>query len=750
MSDAQLLSPREACERLLAADSESAVSELLQQPYYADGTWKPLGGVENNYGIVENQQGNSIGAFTEIVVNSLDAILLKRYKEEYGGTEGNAPSFSSMKEAADDLLDDDESEDLVIRADGTADRPNLTVYDSGEGQQPAHFESRFLGFLEPGKLKQEYQFLQGQYGMGSTGVLPFCGDAGYKLIVSADWRAQREWSWTTIRKNRDKNTYEYLTRDGDIPVFDGDLTDREYGTFVKLYSYQLPLTSHIGYGLRQFLDRYLLRTPVAITLEETRESKISEVSSFNTRGMLEILDRNQDLVLDSHIVNYSFDSDTIGDRDVGIVVFKHDDDLTDSQQNRKKNHFTGGKKHRKQALFFTINSQTHGDLGQTFIKNRCSRPRVAKDTLVFVDFTDLGPSDKVDIFPASRDRLRDGAPAEALKEGLEDIITNDEVLEEEEYRRRQRLAKDEEEQTVQHVLEAIIDRNPGLKRYFATGKKVTVPEAGTQEEEDYDPPYFPDSFKIIKRYRHSGEIDLWDESKGTYTKRMPTNRDGLQRFELNAPNDYFDRAEHTGNLQVTPSDILKSRTVHNGVLTLGVEPLPNVRPGQVLPVTVEVTRPGQEPLTQSFEIHFTEPVEEQDEEATSGEQQTSVDSIDLPETHRVWEDDWGEFGFDEHSALQIDIKDDGLEFWINMDCSGLQEFIARNNLRDNGKERVKDIFETGMTLFGLAQYIELNSKYDEEELRHPPDELVATNMRGVAQVLLDHTLSEEDIKDLSY
>lgn len=749
MKDTQKLDHREACEQLLSADSEGEVSELLQQPYFKDAQWKPLGAVENNYGIVENQQGNSMGAFTEILVNSLDAILLKRYKEEYGESGSGSPSFNSMKEASDDLIEDDETEELLVKANGGANTPNLTVYDSGEGQPPEQFESRFLGFLDPGKLKQEYKFLQGQYGMGSTGVLPFCGESGYKLIISSDWWAQREWSWTIIKQNRSKNSYQYFTFRGDIPTFEGELQSREYGTFIKLYNYRLPSYAHIGYGLRQYLDRYLLRTPVAITLEETRESKKSEVSSFNTRGLLEIFERNQDLVLDSHVVNYSFDSDTIGTRDVGIVLFKHDDELSNSQQNSKKNHFVGGEKHRKQALFFTINSQTHGDLGKTFIQNRCSRPRVAKDTLVFVDFTDLGPSDKVDIFPASRDRLRDGEPAEALKDGLEDIITNDKVLNDEEKRRRQKLAKDEEEETIQHVLESIINRNPSLKRYFATGQKVTVPEVGSQDDE-YSPPYFPDIFKIIKRYRHSGEIELWEEPENVFQKRMPTNRSGLQRFELNAPNDYFDRAEHTGELNVTPSDIQKSRTLQNGVLTLGLEPLPNAQSGQVLPVTVEVTRPGQDSLSQSFEIEFTEPVEEKEKESSSSKRRTTVDSIDLPETHRVWEDNWDEFKFDEHSALQIDKKDDGLVFWINMDCSGLQEFIARNNLRDSGKERVQEIFETGITLYGLAQYIELNNKYGSKSEELPPDELVSTSMRGVSQVLLDQTLTEEDIKELSY
>src|SRR5436305_13671117 len=68
-------------ESLLAADSEEAVSDLLSN---TSGffEWRPLGGNENNFGVIENQQASPVAALIEKVTNRIDAILLRRCLEE--------------------------------------------------------------------------------------------------------------------------------------------------------------------------------------------------------------------------------------------------------------------------------------------------------------------------------------------------------------------------------------------------------------------------------------------------------------------------------------------------------------------------------------------------------------------------------------------------------------------------------------------------------------------------------------------
>ncbi|MEH6759466.1 MAG: hypothetical protein V7676_18490 [Parasphingorhabdus sp.] len=44
--------------------------------------WKPYGGNDNNYGVVENQQASPIPALVEKITNGIDAILERRCLEE--------------------------------------------------------------------------------------------------------------------------------------------------------------------------------------------------------------------------------------------------------------------------------------------------------------------------------------------------------------------------------------------------------------------------------------------------------------------------------------------------------------------------------------------------------------------------------------------------------------------------------------------------------------------------------------------
>ena len=174
----QFNTTQEDAAQFLTAETEADVTAALSDGRLEAAVWKPLGGIENNYGIVENQQADPMAALTELIVNSIDAILLKNY-HEYVGDEYTGDEFGTLDAAADTLIDPD-IEEIRLAADGTGEKSlSLTLSDTGCGQLPERFEETFLGFLQPGKTKQQYGFLQGKYGMGSSGVLPFCGERGY-------------------------------------------------------------------------------------------------------------------------------------------------------------------------------------------------------------------------------------------------------------------------------------------------------------------------------------------------------------------------------------------------------------------------------------------------------------------------------------------------------------------------------------------------------------------------------------------
>ena len=73
------VNPRTLFEALLAAEHEDQITEILEKIGYDNDEselWKPLGGFNNNFSTVGNQQAEPAGAFVEKIINSIDAMLM--------------------------------------------------------------------------------------------------------------------------------------------------------------------------------------------------------------------------------------------------------------------------------------------------------------------------------------------------------------------------------------------------------------------------------------------------------------------------------------------------------------------------------------------------------------------------------------------------------------------------------------------------------------------------------------------------
>ena len=245
--------------------------DLLQKPEF----WRPYGDNEAMFGVVENQQANPVPALVEKVMNGIDAILEKKVLEDrIDPRSPEAPQ--SLKEALDRYFPGhknwdigqarrERARDLQIVASGPRSDTSLLVYDDGVGQAPKDFPKTFLSLLRGNK--NDVLFVQGKYNMGGAGAVAFCGDKRYQLIASKRFDGSEPLGFTLMRQHppedaedmHRKNTwYEYLVIDGKIPSvevgkLDIGLEDRlfETGSFLKLYSYQLPT------GARSIISRDL-------------------------------------------------------------------------------------------------------------------------------------------------------------------------------------------------------------------------------------------------------------------------------------------------------------------------------------------------------------------------------------------------------------------------------------------------------------------------------------------------------------
>ncbi|WP_324666258.1 ATP-binding protein [Haloarcula sediminis] len=639
--------------QFLMAESPGSVSDILEDlEEQCDLDWRALGQEPNNYGTVQTQASSPMPCFVELKANADDAVLIRGFEE-------NAPAgaepdeYPTMASAAEAFSPDDG--EIEILADGTTPTDgnvlNLTIRDKGCGQPPEKFEDTFLGLHTPGVIKQKYSFTQGQYGMGGTGVLQFCGDRHkgcYKFVASASHQDPGNWSWSLIRQNRDANQYEYCLVDRKIPRFDGEfgqsLVDtvpgaesgdygQEFGSFVKVYDYQMDVSRADISGQEGFLykfERYVVDSPLSVTMTETRDYSTS-VTQNTTRGFLPTLNesRNQKLLKGTETLTYDFTdvgSEILGERDIDVFLFKHEDEIDDEEStSRSTDRFlqktsshtdmTGRTGiHEKHAVMFTVNGQTHGDQGLGFLKNQCGYSKVAEDTVVIVRFDDFANPDMSDLFKPTRDRLQDGKEeTRCLKQGLKDALKQSDMLTDEEDRRRAKRGTDDAEFDTDSF-ENFVKDNPEFASYVNSGRKISGPRLHPQtntsgegdgpsqgtgegdgkdiESENSDPWKIPTFLTGIEEYQPDNDHVLWDESdSGMMQIEVPVNRRKKVRFATDAQDDYLNRDTLSGELTASHSDLVRVTELHDSVLTLTVEPPEGASSGDSRMMTISMTRP---------------------------------------------------------------------------------------------------------------------------------------------------------------
>ena len=373
--------------RLIKAQNENEVTKILQDPFFKNAKWKPLGGTDNNYATVTNQQSNPVNALCEKPINSIDHFLLKKCK--LAGDDPEAvKSPKNMREALEKYLKIPDGDflklsqeqikelasNILIFADGTKTSINITIADKGEGQRPDDFEDTLLSIQKGNKKK--IKFVQGKYNMGGTGVLPFCGDNCYQLILarkSVELEGEKsEWGFTLVREKPDvpdeyKTTwYEYFTdSDGKIFRIPGKLLkilpqnqEMVDGCFIKLFNYQLQHKSVITSSLWAEMNTKLYSPAIPITMYENRTDFIMEKENdlryrilYGNKFRIQRDAKRyvyKNFSIHSRLRNY-------GTNKIDVTVFKH------ASMIRTKQNKTIQFRKEDETILLTQNGQTEGE-----------------------------------------------------------------------------------------------------------------------------------------------------------------------------------------------------------------------------------------------------------------------------------------------------------------------------------------------------------------------------------------------------
>jgi hypothetical protein len=725
----------ELFKELYKYNTETEVSDTLEKTSQII-QWLPLGGNENNFGVIENQQASPVAALIEKLTNSIDAILMRKCLET--GINPKSPAApDSMHDAIEIFFAPDhkswhlpeirrkQSQSIQILAEGSRTKPCLTIYDDGEGQHPEDFERTFLSLLQGNK--NEIPFVQGKYNMGGTGAIVFCGDHRYQLIGSKRFDGSGDFGFTLIRKHpltaeeklTKKNTwYEYLKIDGEIPSFPiteldiGLAGDRKFttGTIIKLYDYQLPAGTRGGLPqeVRRSLNQFLFEPALPIYLKDSPKrypkNKVLEGDTFGLKRRLE-----ED---DSRYIQEYF-TDELTHKGIGRIkatsyVFNAKVDGKSVKETRDaidREFFPDG-----MCVLFSLNGQVHGFLGMAFISKTLKMPLLKNHLLIHVDCTAMDYDFRSELFMASRDRLKSGEKTAELREHLRKLLTKGRLTEV--YKQRKNAisveggdAKDLLKSFSKNLpfnkdLMNLLNQTFKIEQKDEEKKKPKKPEKPKQEpqKEPFNPKRYPSTFEL-----KSG-------GKNKFIS-IPEGSEKTIQFSTDVENSYFARTEDPGNVKIsilqrntnetdggtapgepkTPQDLLDIHTSSpkDGTIKIGLSATEELQVGDEL--EIEATLEGPEDLSCKFLVKIAEP-KKQPKEVNKPKKEEEP-PMGLPDYKLVYKDapsdtpnvlTWDKLG---EIGLEVDwdvpmypqVGDDGnLEtLFINMDSTVLRNYISR-------------------------------------------------------------------------
>ncbi len=771
------MNPQNLFNELYTSKTENDVENILLKNnlYNSSNNWQPLGKNKSNFSIVKNQQSNPIAALIEKITNSIDAILTKQcLLNNIDPKSKNAPK--SMQEAIDLFFPNNknwndiptnrrkQAEELQIIADGPKRQTGVIIYDNGEGQHPKHFEDTFLSLIRGNK--NNILFVQGKYNMGGSGGIVFCGKNRYQLIGSKRYDNTGDFGFTLIREhiksesdNAKETWFEYLLIDDKIPSFDINTLDiglygRKFitGTVIKLYNYQFPSGYDAFTGpLTQSINEYLFKPALPILTKDTKErypnNKVLENSAFGLSRRL--LTEEKDYLEDKF--SEVIEDGKIGKLKVSCFVFKRKVKSYDTKKTKeiiKDRYFKN-----RMSVLFTLNGQVHGHYTSEFITRSLKMNLLKNYLLIHVDCTEINYGFRKELFMASRDRLKEGEETQYLRKFLsQQLSKSGSRLKEIERRRRQAvnidtsmdtkdLIKDlSKEMPLDNELMKLLSQTFKLDQFDKKApKKPNVKKTNNtnnKEEVKFNPKRFP-SFLSLDKKNKNGDTVI----------QIPKGGEKKLNLSTDVENDYFDRLDEPGELQISilglekelepkestttrekPSgveniiSVTKSSPV-NGIIKISLGIPKEMQVGLKRKVNVSLSAPGG-PLEETFFVKITEKqkTNEKKEDKTQEPNLIGLPTLilaykekqenDLATWEEVEEATGQEMNYDE--VLCLGLSGEVLEkIYVNMDSNVLKSFKSKNRTPNTEQvELANKKYFTSVYFHTLFLYtITLNRKF---------------------------------------
>ena len=717
-------------EKFLRAVSTAEVNAILEDcpEFDVDENWKPYGGAEKNWDRVGVQTSEPVGALAELIINSIDAILMRKAKEkELDLQSESVPKsmseavklfFPEVQEGKLTLLSQEQRTKLAeksvligvkrkVKRDAC---PNYTIVDFGEGQNHGDFESTFLSLGE--KNKEGIPFVQGRFNMGSTGSITFCTRAEirsgmYKFVLSKKTTDGSDglWGWTLIRvrgarKGEDLPVAEYFCPNGKIACFGSeeirafnraDIGTIKEGSIVKLYEYDIgPGARAVDIGLYDALTTNLIDCALPLRLydfdaEPTKMGLRAEGIASRTFSGLKTVLKSDDEEDATHKVNFEGVVENSENASLGTIRVSYF--VLDSMKEYLRNH--------SYRMFYTIN-------GQSQAKERASLLRRAKlddlrnHLLVQIDCNAMDNTARSAVFKPDRERMAQIELTRELKEIVIGSLREDGELRKyaREIRKR-RTSEQIEKESSKEFLSGLVKNNPDLQELFDIGDIVVESIQTPGGKDEYEGKMFPTY--LTPTHLKKGDI-----------KSVPINSYRRIECKTDAQNDYLIREANQGKfLHPDPEVLPNSGSLRNGKFRIKVSPPKSAKVGDTIPVQFGFSdsnpeRAGPLLFDVTIKISDKEKINTNSGGDKSNTKKKKEPSRDFPDIIWVKKKDWADHSYVEESGGHVDAGEK-LTIYVNQDNKYLSSLISREGDEDK-REIIRHRFRFGVGILTLAMH----------------------------------------------
>lgn len=677
--------------------------------------WRVVDNNDNNLATI-NLGSDPAAGVIERITNAFDAVLelefLKRdptiqpispraaTEEWFGIPDGKLARLNDV--ARDIVTDLSERVQVTLRDSERDDRPTIDVRDTGIGIKAEEFGSTILSLHKSRKLKKLY--LAGAFGQGGSTALAY---SSYTLILSrpsplaGQIDQSGDLAFTVVRFDpgdvtTDKHgVYQFMVDAATgHPITIAAPDSFEAGTLVRhvamdIGKYKATLTAPTG-SLWFLAHNYLFDPVLPFKIIETRTGKTA--ATRISAGNFRLLSQGQNTEY-KRSARLTFRSGAVT---ISWWVLAPEGEQA---RNRITQYVMPSK-----PIVVTYNGQKQGDFSNTVIKNELRLPYLERYIIVHVDCDKLDNEARRQLFPTTRETIRDTPIGDDLRRLIVDTLAGDPRLQELDDERKRRYLQRGDNEAIANIRRRLSNRVKAVIKTAGGGKGPgTVPPDNPSPSEPQPPIPISEPPTLL-------------EIVGPEPRKVYAGKRFTIRFRTDADPAYFQRPDSFIAIIDPPKfgQYGGNANVHNGYGVAYFTAAEDLEIGTAARITLEV-RPRR-----SQSLHASRAVEvvELPESAKPGEGSVSTPNINpqwISENDAFWQDN----NWNRRSVAKVVQSEDSVDIFVSSSNERLVSLISRAQRRDlNAVEAVKNFYLEHISFHAFIasiQEVEPASTSDEEE-----------------------------------